>query len=138
MSARRKVAVIGSGNIGTDLMIKVIRLSKSLEMGAMAGIDPDSDGLARARPMGVPTTAEGVAGLLATDVFGELAVVFDATSASAHQKNYAALTGTHVRSSTRPLTSTNSSGAGSSPSARARSRPTATRTASSGRARSCS
>jgi acetaldehyde dehydrogenase len=97
MSARSKVAIIGSGNIGTDLMIKVIRLSKSLEMGAMAGIDPDSDGLARAGRMGVPTTAEGVEGLLAMDVFGELAVVFDATSAAAHVKNYTALTGTHVR-----------------------------------------
>jgi acetaldehyde dehydrogenase len=97
VSARQKVAIIGSGNIGTDLMIKVIRLSKTLEMGAMAGIDPDSDGLARAGRMGVSTTADGVAGLLAMDVFGELAVVFDATSAAAHMKNYAALTGTHVR-----------------------------------------
>jgi acetaldehyde dehydrogenase len=55
-----KVAVIGSGNIGTDLMIKVIRLSSVLEMGAMVGIDPASDGLARAAHLGVPTTADGV------------------------------------------------------------------------------
>mgnify|MGYP002683054387 CR=1 FL=1 len=61
---RNKVAIIGSGNIGTDLMIKVLRLSQSLEMGAMVGIDPASDGLARAARMGVPTVSTGVDGLL--------------------------------------------------------------------------
>ena len=53
-----KVAIIGSGNIGTDLMIKVIRTSKSLEMGAMAGIDASSDGLARAARLGASPAAE--------------------------------------------------------------------------------
>ena len=52
-----KVAIIGSGNIGTDLMIKIMRHGKHLEMGAMVGIDPASDGLARAARMGVATTA---------------------------------------------------------------------------------
>ena len=82
--SRHKVAVIGSGNIGTDLMIKVIRRSEVLEMAAMVGIDPASDGLARARRLGVPTTAEGVDGLLRMPGFDEVAVVFDATSAKAH------------------------------------------------------
>ncbi|GAA0960140.1 acetaldehyde dehydrogenase (acetylating) [Actinocorallia libanotica] len=88
---KTKVAVIGSGNIGTDLMIKVIRLSKTLEMGAMVGIDPDSDGLARARRMKVPTTHEGVDGLIAMDGFDEIGIVFDATSAKAHVANAAKL-----------------------------------------------
>jgi acetaldehyde dehydrogenase (acetylating) len=57
-----KVAVIGSGNIGTDLMMKVLRLSTTLERGAMVGIDPASDGLARPVRLGVPTTA-GYAGV---------------------------------------------------------------------------
>jgi acetaldehyde dehydrogenase len=85
--SRTKVAIIGSGNIGTDLMIKVIRHSDVLEMGAMVGIDPDSDGLARARPMKVPTTADGVDGLIAMDGFDDIVIVFDATSAKAHVAN---------------------------------------------------
>lgn len=85
------VAVLGSGNIGTDLMIKVLRLSDSLRMVAMAGIDPDSDGLARARRLGVTTTAEGVAGLVALPEFADVALVFDATSAGAHRHHDAVL-----------------------------------------------
>ena len=85
MSNRTKVAVIGSGNIGTDLMIKVLRLSESLEIAAMAGIDPDSDGLARARRLKVATTHEGVEGLVGLDEFADVEIVFDATSAGAHR-----------------------------------------------------
>jgi acetaldehyde dehydrogenase len=81
------VAIIGSGNIGTDLMIKVKRLSDRLEIAAMAGIDPDSDGLARARRWGIATTADGVAGLVALPEFAGVGLVFDATSAAAHQHN---------------------------------------------------
>jgi acetaldehyde dehydrogenase len=88
---RTRVAVIGSGNIGTDLMIKVMRRSRNLEMGAMVGIDPASDGLARAARLKVPTTAEGVDGLIALAGFGEIGVVFDATSAKAHVANAAKL-----------------------------------------------
>ncbi|HEY0397192.1 MAG TPA: acetaldehyde dehydrogenase (acetylating), partial [Acidimicrobiia bacterium] len=82
-----KAAVIGSGNIGTDLMIKIMRLSEILEMGALVGIDPDSDGLARARRLGVPAIATGVDGLVAADGFEEIEIVFDATSAGAHVGN---------------------------------------------------
>jgi acetaldehyde dehydrogenase len=84
---KTKVAIIGSGNIGTDLMIKVMRLSKTLEMAALVGVDPDSDGLARAQRLGVPTTAEGIDGLLAMPGFKDIEIVFDATSAAAHAKH---------------------------------------------------
>ncbi|MFB6937831.1 acetaldehyde dehydrogenase (acetylating) [Streptomyces sp. HUAS 31] len=82
-----KVAVIGSGNIGTDLMIKILRLSESLEIAAMAGIDPASDGLARARRLKVATTHGGVEGLVALDEFADVEIVFDATSAGAHRRH---------------------------------------------------
>ncbi|MGW2765032.1 acetaldehyde dehydrogenase (acetylating) [Streptomyces sp. NPDC001275] len=89
---RTKVAIIGSGNIGTDLMIKVLRTARHLEMGALVGIDPASDGLARARRLDVATTHEGVDGLIALPGFDEIGIVFDATSAGAHQANAAKLT----------------------------------------------
>lgn len=92
MSERTKVAIIGSGNIGTDLMIKVMRTSKVLEMGAMVGIDPASDGLARAARLGVATTAEGIEGLVGLPVWPEIGIVFDATSAGAHARHSAAVT----------------------------------------------
>lgn len=87
MSAKTKVAIIGSGNIGTDLMFKVQRLSDVLEMGVMVGIDPESDGLARAARLGFETTHEGVDGLINSPQFDEIGVVFDATSAGAHRHN---------------------------------------------------
>jgi acetaldehyde dehydrogenase len=87
MTDKVKVAIIGPGNIGTDLMIKVMRNSKYLEMGAMVGVDPNSDGLARAERLGVPTTAEGIDGLLKLDVFKDIDIVFDATSAGAHRRH---------------------------------------------------
>lgn len=86
-----KVAIIGSGNIGTDLMFKVMRLSEVLEMGVMVGIDPSSDGLARASRLGIAITAEGVDGLIKHPLFDEIGVVFDATSATAHRENAAKL-----------------------------------------------
>jgi len=87
VSEKVKAAIIGPGNIGTDLMIKVLRHARHLEMGAMVGVDPASDGLARAARMGIPTTADGVEGLLKMDVFPRIDVVFDATSAGAHRRH---------------------------------------------------
>lgn len=91
MTKKLKAAIIGSGNIGTDLMIKILRHGKNIEMGAMVGIDPASDGLARAARMGVATTHEGVEGLTRLDVFKDIDFVFDATSAGAHVRNDAFL-----------------------------------------------
>jgi acetaldehyde dehydrogenase len=92
-----KVAVLGSGNIGTDLMIKVLRVDGRLTMGAMVGVDPESDGLARARGFGVPTTSDGVEGLIAMPDFADVRIVFDATSAKAHEANARALAPFGVR-----------------------------------------
>ena len=87
MSNKIKAAIIGSGNIGTDLMIKILRTAEHIEMGVMVGIDPESDGLARAKRMGVATTAEGVEGLVKMPEFADIGIVFDATSAGAHVHN---------------------------------------------------
>ena len=85
---KTKVAIIGSGNIGTDLMIKIIRLSESLEMSVFVGIDPESDGLARAKRMGVITCHTGVDGLIQMDEWKDIKIIFDATSARAHLYNW--------------------------------------------------
>ncbi len=90
-SEKLKAAIIGSGNIGTDLMIKIMRNSQHLEMAAMVGIDPASDGLARAARLGVATTHEGAEGLTRLPVFDDIDFIFDATSAGAHVKNDALL-----------------------------------------------
>ena len=88
---KRRAAIIGSGNIGTDLMIKIERLSSTLELVAMAGIDASSEGLARARALGKAVTSNGVQGLVALDEFSDIDIVFDATSAAAHKQNDAVL-----------------------------------------------
>jgi len=85
---KTKVAIIGPGNIGIDLMIKIIRTSDVLEMSVMVGIDPNSDGLARAKRMGIATTHEGVTGLIAMDEWKDIELIFDATSAKAHLYNW--------------------------------------------------
>ena len=83
-----KVAIIGSGNIGTDLMIKIMRLSESLEMSVFVGIDPASDGLARAKRMGVTTCHTGIDGLIEMPEWNDIKIIFDATSAKAHIYNW--------------------------------------------------
>ncbi|MGN5519082.1 acetaldehyde dehydrogenase (acetylating) [Halopseudomonas sp. Lyrl_26] len=86
-----KAAIIGSGNIGTDLMIKILRNAQHIEMAVMVGIDPESDGLARAARLGVATTHQGVDGLAQMPEFADIDFVFDATSAGAHVRNDALL-----------------------------------------------
>jgi acetaldehyde dehydrogenase len=90
---RKKVAILGSGNIGTDLLIKILRTSEVLEVGAFVGIDPESDGLKQARRMGVPVTDGGIQGLFAMREFANIGIVFDATSAKAHARHDAELRG---------------------------------------------
>jgi acetaldehyde dehydrogenase len=93
MTHRLKAAIVGSGNIGTDLMIKALRHGRHVEVAAMAGIDAASEGLARAARLGVATTHEGVEGLARLPAFGHIDIVFDATSAAAHPHNDAFLRG---------------------------------------------
>ncbi|MGE4373387.1 MAG: acetaldehyde dehydrogenase (acetylating) [Xanthobacter sp.] len=86
MMKKIKCALIGSGNIGTDLIYK-LRRSELLEPVWMVGIDPESEGLARAREMGLKTTAEGVDGLLPHVKADGIQIAFDATSAYVHAEN---------------------------------------------------
>ena len=81
-----KCAMIGPGNIGTDLLYKLQR-SEWLEPVWMVGIDPTSEGLARAAKMGLKTTAEGVDGLLPHVIADDIKIAFDATSAYVHAEN---------------------------------------------------
>jgi acetaldehyde dehydrogenase len=95
--AKLKAAILGTGNIGTDLMVKIMRRSALLEVGAFVGVDPSSDGLARAAAMGVPTIDRGIAGLLEMPGFADIRIAFDATSAGAHRAHDAALRERGVR-----------------------------------------
>ena len=90
MGKAMKAAILGSGNIGTDLMIKILRHGRNLEMGVLVGIDPASDGLARAARMGVATTDKGIDGLLAMPEWKDIRIVFDATSAQTHKRHHQA------------------------------------------------
>lgn len=86
MSKKIKAAIIGPGNIGTDLLMKALR-SEFIEPVWMVGVDPDSPGLARAREWGIKTTAEGVEGLLPFVEADGVQIAFDATSAYVHAEN---------------------------------------------------
>ncbi len=86
MSQKIKCALIGPGNIGTDLLAKLKR-SPYLEPVWMVGIDPESDGLKRAREMGIKTTADGVDGLIPHVLADGVQIAFDATSAYVHVDN---------------------------------------------------
>ncbi len=86
MTAKIRCALIGSGNIGTDLIYKLQR-SPVLEPVWMVGIDPASEGLARARDMGLKVTADGVDGLLPHVKADGIQIAFDATSAYVHAEN---------------------------------------------------
>ncbi|RMF15688.1 MAG: acetaldehyde dehydrogenase (acetylating) [Candidatus Dadabacteria bacterium] len=86
MSEKIRAAIIGSGNIGTDLLYKMKR-SELIEPVWMVGIDPESDGLARAAQMGLKTTHEGVDGLVPHIEEDDIRIAFDATSAYVHAEN---------------------------------------------------
>ncbi|MCR8922820.1 acetaldehyde dehydrogenase (acetylating) [Dasania sp. GY-MA-18] len=86
MSQKIKVAIIGPGNIGTDLLIKAMR-SDILEPVWMIGVDPASPGLARAKELGLKTTADGVDGMLGSMKADGVQICFDATSAYVHAEN---------------------------------------------------
>ena len=89
--ARVKAVIIGSGNIGTDLMIKMIKYPQNMELVAVVGIDPASEGLAMARERGIATTHEGIEGLRKLACYREIGIAFDATSAYAHKLHDEAL-----------------------------------------------
>jgi acetaldehyde dehydrogenase len=82
MSEPVKVAILGTGNIGADLLYK-LRAVDELEVALFAGIDPASEGLARAAKLGVPTSSDGIEAILADE---DIRIVFDATSAYAHRE----------------------------------------------------
>ena len=89
--AQVKAVIIGSGNIGTDLMMKMIKYPQNMELAAVVGIDAASEGLAMARAHGIATTHEGIEGLKKLACYPEIGIAFDATSAYAHKVHDAAL-----------------------------------------------
>jgi acetaldehyde/propanal dehydrogenase len=91
MSKKIKAAIIGPGNIGTDLLMKALR-SEWIEPVWMVGVEPDSPGLSRAREMGLKTTSDGVDGLVPSMKADGVQICFDATSAYVHAANSAKVT----------------------------------------------
>jgi acetaldehyde dehydrogenase len=91
MPGKVKVAIIGSGNIGTDLMMKMVKYPQNMELVAVVGIDEASDGLKLARDNHIETTHEGIEGLQKLASYPDIGIVFDATSAYAHKGHDAIL-----------------------------------------------
>ena len=81
-------AIIGSGNIGTDLMLKIANTSKSLNLIGVIGIDPESKGLAMASTMNIATSSTGLQGFMEMPEYSDTQIFFDATSAGAHQMHH--------------------------------------------------
>ncbi|MDB9996164.1 acetaldehyde dehydrogenase (acetylating) [Gammaproteobacteria bacterium] len=81
-------AIIGSGNIGTDLMLKIANTSKSLNLIGVIGIDPESEGLAMAGTMNIATSSKGLQGFMEMPEYSDTQIFFDATSAGAHQMHH--------------------------------------------------
>ena len=81
-------AIIGSGNIGTDLMLKIVNTSKSLNLIGVIGIDPESEGLAMAGTMNIATSSTGLQGFMEMPEYSDTQIFFDATSAGAHQMHH--------------------------------------------------
>ena len=81
-------AIIGSGNIGTDLMLKILNTSKMLNLIGVIGIDPESEGLAMASGMNIATSSSGLQGFIEMPEYADTQIFFDATSAGAHQMHH--------------------------------------------------
>ena len=94
---RVKAVIIGSGNIGTDLMMKMIKYPQNMELAAVVGIDAASEGLAMARAHGIETTHEGIEGLQKLACYPQIGIAFDATSAYAHKVHDAVLRGNGIQ-----------------------------------------
>ena len=81
-------AIIGSGNIGTDLMLKIVNSSKSLNLTGVIGIDPESEGLEMANSMNISISSSGLQGFMEMPEYADTQIFFDATSAGAHQAHH--------------------------------------------------
>lgn len=85
---KTKCAIIGSGNIGTDLMLKIVNTSESLSLNGVIGIDPESEGLAMAQSLDIPISSSGLQGFVEMGEYKDTQIFFDATSAGAHKMHH--------------------------------------------------